>query len=207
MLVKYENDLRVHTICGMNHMGVYDDPTADYFFSKAGSIWGFALWKRTYDTFEYDLRFNEDLYYKKLLVNSFHKAYRRQIKLSMELKREKYLKTNEMGDFELINAASFFLQNGLMILPKQNLISCHGISENSGHNVNHPLKMPKSIRRVFNMKTYDMQFPIKHPKYVIADPNYEKNVYKIMGSSRLILFSRRVEGIVRRLFYGLILKK
>ncbi len=83
MLNKYENDLRVHTICGLNHLGVYEDPTADYFFSKAGSIWGFALWKRTYDTFEYDLRFNEDLYYKKLLVNSFHKAYRKYLKNSI----------------------------------------------------------------------------------------------------------------------------
>lgn len=207
MLNKYENDLRVHTICGMNHLGTYEPPTADYFFSKAGSIWGFALWKRTYDTFEYDLKFNDDPYYKKMLVNSFHKAYRRHYDKSIGIKRDLYLKNNEMGDFELINGASFFLQNGLMIIPKQNLISCHGISENAGHNVNHPLKMPKSLRRIFNMKTYDLKFPIVHPKYIIADANYEKAVFKIMGNSNFIRFTRRVEGILRRIFYGFILRK
>lgn len=207
MLNKYENDLRIHTIGGMNHLGIYNPPTADYFFSKAGSIWGFAIWKRTYELFDYDLKFNEDPYHKKMLIESFHKSHRIHVKKSIELKRQNFLKNQEMGDFEFINAASFFLSSGLMILPKYNLISCHGISENAEHNVNHPLKLPKSIRRLFNMKTYELQFPLKHPNYIIADIKYEELVYKIMGNSRLIRFSRRIEGIIRRIFYGFILRK
>lgn len=207
LLEKYKNDLRVHTICGMNHVGIYNPPSADYFFAKKGSIWGFALWKRTFDTFEYDLNFSLDPYSLNLLINSFDKSNRTNIKESIMSKRKKFLANDEKGDFELINGASFFLHHGLMIIPTKNMISCHGISENAGHNVDHPLKLPKSLRRLFYMETFELNFPITHPKYVIADPDYEKLVLNYMGKNRLVRFSRRVEGIVRRLFYGAILKK
>lgn len=207
LLEKYKDDLRIHSICGMNHAGIYTPPTADYFFAKAGSIWGFALWKRTFDTFEYDLNFSQDVYSFNLLINSYQKTYRKHKKEAILSKRNKFEENNEMGDFELINSASFFLSNGVMIIPKKNMINCIGISENAGHNVNHPLKLPKSLRRLFYMETYELSFPISHPKYVIADPDYEKLVLNYMGKNGLVRFSRRVEGIIRRLFYGAILKK
>ena len=57
----------MNVICGMNHMGVYDDVETDYFFfSKQGSIWGFATWKRTYDMYN-DFDYKNDKYIMKLL--------------------------------------------------------------------------------------------------------------------------------------------
>lgn len=207
LLEKYKDDLRIHTICGMNHAGIYKPPPYDYFFAKSGSIWGFALWKRTFDTFDYDLNFSLDPYSLNLLIQSYDKSYRKSVKEMILNKRKKFEDNDEKGDFELINGASFFLQHGLMIIPTKNMISCHGISENASHNVNHPLKLPKSLRRLFYMKTYELNFPIKHPKYVIADSDYEKLVLNYMGKNKLVRLSRRVEGIIRRLFYGVILKK
>ena len=58
LLIKYENDLRVHFITGLNYMGAYDEPDGDYFFSGEGSIWGYALWKRTYLSMNLDFRNN-----------------------------------------------------------------------------------------------------------------------------------------------------
>jgi hypothetical protein len=207
LLEKYKDDLRIHTICGMNHEGIYKPPPYDYFFAKSGSIWGFALWKRTFDTFDYDLNFSLDPYSLNLLIQSYDKSYRKNVKEMILYKRKKFEDNDEKGDFELINGASFFLQHGLMIIPTKNMISCHGISENASHNVNHPLKLPKSIRRLFYMKTYELNFPIKHPKYVIADSDYEKLVLNYMGKNKLVRLSRRVEGIIRRLFYSVLLKK
>ena len=87
------------------------------------------------------------------------------------------------------------------------MINCMGISENAGHNVNHQLKLPKAIRSLFYMKTYELNFPLKHPKYIINDVDYEKMVLTKIGKNKLILFTRRVEGILRRIFYGYLLKK
>ena len=47
LLEKYKDDLRVSVICGMNHLGICEDVNADYFFSRQGSIWGTATWKRS----------------------------------------------------------------------------------------------------------------------------------------------------------------
>lgn len=202
LLEKYKDDKRVHTICGMNHSGTYEKPQSDYFFSKAGSIWGFAIWKRTFEIFEYDILFNEDKYAKDLLIKSYPKSIRKHIKNNIEFKRDRFLKTQMNGDFELVNGASFFLQSGLMIIPSKNLISCQGISENAVHNVNNPKKLPKSIRSLFNMKTYELGFPLKHPKYIIADTDYEQYVYKKMGYNFILSKIRWIEGIVRQFFYS-----
>ena len=48
------------------------------------------------------------------------------------------------------------------------------------------------------MDTYDLQFPIKHPKYVIADIGYEKELYKSLKT----VFFNRIEGIIRRIIFA-----
>ena len=206
LLEKYKNDLRIHSICGMNHVGQYDGPASDYFFSKQGSIWGFALWKRTFDSFEYNLNFTQDKYSFNLFLNSIPKNNRRSIKSNIILKRKNWEENNELGDFELISFAAFHLQNGLRIIPKNNMISCHGISENSGHSVNNKLKLPKSIRSLFFMKTYEISFPIKHPNYVIGDSKYDELVLKYMGVNNVIRFFRKVETKLRGYIFLLLNK-
>lgn len=47
LLEKYKDDERIECICGMNHLGKSENVLSDYFFSRQGSIWGFAVWKRT----------------------------------------------------------------------------------------------------------------------------------------------------------------
>lgn len=42
LLERYKDDKRIHRICGTNSLVTYEGPTTDYFFSKEGSIWGFA---------------------------------------------------------------------------------------------------------------------------------------------------------------------
>ncbi|WP_395046121.1 hypothetical protein [Flavobacterium sp.] len=208
LLEKYKDDLRIQKICGMNHQGVYESPSADYFFSKAGSIWGFALWKRTFEAFEEDLAFTQDAYHFNLLLKSLPKTINGSAKRNSILLRKQWeADQNTVVPYELANAASFYLNNSLLIVPKKNMINCMGISANAGHNVDHPLKLPSVIRSLFYMKTYELTFPLKHPKYIINDVDYEKIVLNKMGKNKFILFTRRVEGVLRRIFYGYLLKK
>ena len=34
---------------------------------------------------------------------------------------------------------------------------------------------------VFNMDVYELDFPLRHPKYMIEDIDYQKRVKRIMG--------------------------
>jgi len=207
LLERYKDDLRVHTICGMNHTGIYDKPDSDYFFSKRGSIWGFALWKRSFELFDFTFSYYNSTYYMNLLLNSFDKGDRKNIENKIILQKKRWEENKELAPFELLNGASFFLNNCLMIIPKKNMINCMGISENSGHNVNNPQKLPKAIRRLFNMETHELIFPIKHPSFVVEDVNYGKLVRKYMGKNKLTRFVRKVEGFFRRIFFRIVLRK
>ena len=52
LLEKYKDDQRIECICGMNHLGKCENVHSDYFFSRQGSIWGTATWKRVYEEWQ-----------------------------------------------------------------------------------------------------------------------------------------------------------
>lgn len=202
LLEKYKNDERVHMICGMNHLGSYDYPDADYFFSQQGSIWGFALWKRTFSHFDRKLNISSNNYSKMLLKQNWNKTNISRIEYKIKSESNLITKNNEdCIDFELLAGISMVLNSSTLIIPKKNLIKCLGISENSAHSVNNPKKLPKQIRNIFNMETYEINFPLKHPSNLARDLQYECHVLKILGKNKIIKFIRRAEGVIRRLIY------
>ena len=203
LLEKYLHDQRIFMINGMNHIGVYKKPNSDYFFSKFGSIWGFALWKRSFELFEENLNFVTDGYSLNLLQKNCPYQFKNHVLLNSKNLRTLSTETGRIHSFELLAGAAFFLNNGLHLVPSKNLISCIGISENSGHSVNNKYKLPKITRDLFFMKTHKLVFPLKHPKYVIADLEYETKVHKIMGKNKYVRFYRKVEGKIRRIVIGL----
>lgn len=177
LLEKYKNDQRIECICGMNHLGIYNDVNTDYFFARQGSIWGTATWKRVYD--EYDIyAYGKDPYIMKLLRQRTKKNPIAWKRLSAYANSPIY--EGHVAGSEFWIEFSMYSQNRLQIIPKKNLISNIGCTVNSAH-ADSLLKMPKGIRKVFGMRTYELEFPLKHPDYVIPDIFYEKKRNHIMG--------------------------
>lgn len=177
MLEKYKDDTRISMICGMNHLGVYNDVNTDYFFSRRGSIWGIAMWKRTYEQY-YDFAYKDDPYVMQCLKQRTKKA-KAVWKQICSYARGDYYEGHEAGEEFFLQFASYG-QNQVQIIPKYNLISNVGSTGNSAH-AGEIHVLPRGIRRVFDMKTYELSFPLKHPKYVMPDINYEKKRNRIMG--------------------------
>ncbi len=208
LLVEYQDDVRIHMICGMNHLGIYSEPKSDYFFSKAGSIWGFAIWKRTYESFIYDMDYANDQYILDLLEIISSNTY-------FNIKANKFingnLSENDRIAFEFQSGLSMHLQNRLLIVPKKNMIHSLGATEGSAHAPNEIKKLPKRLQSIFCMETYDYDFPLQHPKYIIEDRKYEKKVLQKMGKNSLVASRiQRIEGIIRSIYYGdgkILLKK
>lgn len=197
LLEKYLEDKRIFMICGMNHLGVYHKPKSDYFFSRAGSIWGFAIWKRSFELFDEQLEFFADEYAKQLIDEHAPNIFKRNYQKAEKRKNDEVITGERVSSFELMCGAAFLLNNGLFIVSTKNLVSCIGISENSGHSVNNAYKIPIVTRNLFFMKTYEIQFPLNHPKYIAADMEYEKAVYKIMGNSLIVRLYRKIETRTR----------
>lgn len=192
LLEKYKDDERISVICGMNHTGVSEDVTSDYFFSKEGSIWGIARWRRTVnpELFAY----KEDPYVMKLLKQQtgYNKTFWKHI---VGYSKDKYHDGHPAGAEFKYEFCSYGY-NQLQIIPKRNMISNMGCDSSAAH-ATELKKMPRATRNLFNMKTYEMEFPMKHPKFVIADAEYEKKRNKILAYNMpLIAFFRRLETLL-----------
>lgn len=177
LLERYKDDLRVNVICGMNHLGVCENVQSDYFFSRQGSIWGYAMWKRTYEQY-YDFAYMQDPY----VMDCLRQRTRRNAKIWNRIcgyaKSPIYERHPPFTEyyFEL----SMYLHNQLQIIPKYNLISYIGCTEDSAHSSELELQ-PHGIRRIFNMKTYELDFPLHHARYVLPDVAYEKKRNEILA--------------------------
>jgi hypothetical protein len=199
LLEKYKDDLRVHRICGTNTLGIYEDPKSDYFFSKEGSIWGFAIWRRTYDQFDYEHKYGQDSYIMERLKENVIPAWYR---------RERLYAKGELVDGHIAGPEFFFqaacgLQHSLNIVPKKNMISNIGVVEGSTHSANNINKLPRGIQKLFNSTIYEYDFPLNHPKYIVDDNKYYKKVNRVFAFGHSIIsMYRKFETAVRYMIYG-----
>ena len=192
LLEKYKDDPRIECICGMNHLGISEDVQSDYSFSRQGSIWGTATWKRVIDERD-DYSYGKDPYVMKILRQRTKCNPIAWKRLSAYSKQKEY--EGHVPGAEFWHEFHMYAQNRLQIVPKKNMISCVGCTESSAHSAELKL-LPKGLRRIFNMKTYEMEFPMKHPKYVIPDVEYEKKRNRITGyNTPIINLGRKTERV------------
>jgi hypothetical protein len=202
LLERYYNDTRINYICGMNHLGQYNCETSDsYFFTSSGSIWGWATWKRNVDLWEEHLDFLDDGHSLKLLQKVIGTRY-----FKFKMPTWKRHRASGRAYYESILGSSILLNSQLNIVPAKNLISNVGIGLDTTHSVDSLKKLPKEIRKLFFMKTYELEFPLKHPKYIINDLFYQDEVNRILGntdSPLLKMYNKiknRVNKIIAKVF-------
>lgn len=197
MLEKYKDDNRIGIVCGMNNLGTIDSPYS-YTFGQTGSIWGWATWKRNVDDWDDNYEWLDDKYALKILEKSIGKKdFKSLIKSSIRHKE------SGRAHYESILGSYIFLNSKLNIIPTKNLISNIGIGANGTHAVDSLDKLPKGIRKIFSMKVYELEFPLKHPKYVIEDIEFKEKLDRLMGNGHFFVkFYRLTESILYRILSG-----
>ncbi len=178
MLDRYADDKRITMISGFNHEEhTTDIGDASYFFASTHTIWGWASWRRVIDQWDKTYAFldNEaELHMMENLVRQ--RGYRDDFLLTCRRHRE-------LGrDFyESISEANMRLQNGLAIVPRDNMITNLGATTDSTHFEGSVYTMPRGYRRIFTMGRHEMDFPLHHPRYVIEHVAFKERVYRIMA--------------------------
>lgn len=203
LLEKYKDDMRILCICSMNLAGVWENANSDYFFAERAPICGQAMWKRSYMQRDFELNYGKDTYTMNLL--------RRKLKKDKAFLNtvEGYAENPRWGGHvpggEFFGRLAVYTQNQLYIVPKYNMMCNIGCTEDSEHASEYRL-LPHGIRRIFNMKTYEYELPLKHPSHVMADEEYMKIEDKILCRNNPIgKFFRRVEVLCLTLkYYGFI---
>ncbi len=192
LLEKYENDTRINIICGMNNLGVTDTGSS-YLFTRYGSIWGWATWKRVIDLWDpqykwlLDRRIVDNLRLKYKRADSWFAVCRRHL----QSQREHY---------ESILGAHLRVNNLLNIVPTQNMITNIGIGEETTHSVNDIKKLPRATRKILQMRRYEIDFPLRHPSYVVEDFTWNQQFEKLMFGNVFTKYLRKAESLLYRLF-------
>lgn len=167
LLDKYENDLRVDRICGMNILDEYPGD-GDYFFSRYGNSWGWAGWRRTAENWESDYAFLDSPDAVRLIIaaSADKEAERKWIKQCIDRR------ATGKAYWEFIVGASTLLNSGLCIYPRKNMICNVGIGQNSTHSPKALAHVDKTTQQLFFKETAEISFPLVEPRYMIADEDY-----------------------------------
>lgn len=177
LLEKYKDDERIHMITGNNPFGTYDAPKdQDYFFTENGwSIWGTATWKRCAENREYPLLYKDDEYIKSCLKANLNDFWYK--------KAEGYcsgeLVDGHVPGGEYFHATNSALFHRLSIVPTKNLIKNIGYA---GEHSNY--KKASDAPSYMGVDTYELDFPLRHPKYVIDDKNYSNMYDRLLGHDK-----------------------
>lgn len=171
LLERYRDEPRVHMICGMNLEGVNRHTEDSYFFTRRGSIWGWASWRRVLDSWDGKYTWMDD---PKQIETIRRHTNDWEFENLMRMAEQHRATGKE--HFESINLASIYLSNGLELVPKYNLTKNVGISQETTHAVSDLRLLPKRIQRMFYKQTYEIEFPLKHPERITRDLAFEKRV-------------------------------
>lgn len=197
LLDKYENDDRINHICGLNMLGISENCPNDYLFSYTGSgAW--ASWRRVAVGWDETYAFLHDEYAMKNLKKKYGAK-------QFDLWYNKACEREDIGKafWESILGFDCLLNNRYAIIPKKNMGSNIGLTADSTHSNTKVHLLEKSQQTLFNNKTYEMKFPIKHPKYIVPDYEYMASLDRLFGNGHPILkVYRKIVYICKCIRYG-----
>ncbi len=199
MLDRYEHDDRIALVSGFNCEERLDDCPYDYIFTSVMSIWGWASWRRVIDQWDSQHSFLDDQYNMKQL-----RALMRQRRMNFDTLRACYDHRNTGREYyETILWAAMLFGSGLAIVPTKNLVNNLGAAQESTHYSNSLATMPRRLRRIFTMPRYELQWPLRHPRYVIENVDFKERVYQTMAYGHpLIKAKRSLEELALNLRHG-----
>ena len=177
MLDRYENDPRIAMITGTN----YDEQTADmpydYFFATTFSISGWASWRRVVDQWDEHYSFLDDEFNLRQL-SEYIKERKFQ---SNFIDFCRYHRSVGKAYYETIFHAAIFLSSSLSIVPRVNMINNLGACGEGAHLAGTNDRLPKAYRRIFTMGRHELQFPLRHQKYIIENVGYKNRMFRTMA--------------------------
>ena len=199
MLDRYEHDERISMIAGFNEDEITGYCPNSYFFTSVFAIWGWASWRRVFEKRDEQYAFLDDAYTMREL-----KSFAKSRKLRSDLIRM-MLDHRASGKqyFESLFWSAMLLSSGMAIMPAKNLINNLGLSDESTHFSGSMKTTPKAYRKIFMMKRHELEFPLKHPRYILEDVEYKERLYKInCWGHPWIKIGRSLEELFLNLRYG-----
>lgn len=162
LLERYRNDTRVMQISGYNYYEKAPMPRTDsYFFSYVGWQLGWATWRRAWRKF--DINVKDWLDFK---ARGLHKS---PAFFPLRTKRLDVLalQGNKENSWAYPWQGCMAMNNGVSVVPVESLV----VNIGQGYGCTHGVERDQAEK--FGPDAHCMQFPLRHPKFVVADVRYD----------------------------------
>jgi len=186
LLERYRHDSRVMMLSGTQFHETHIRGDYSYCFSRWSQIWGWATWRRAWKTYDAGLSAWPSFKNEGQLVNA-------GLGLQSRLYWTRILDKMHRGAVDTWDhqwSFNMLSHGGLAVQPKTNLITNTGFGAGATHT--------KVVNRYANMRRGELEFPLKHPRFVLPDARIDRAIkkrtqgfiYKIFNSSRVFLASK-----------------
>lgn len=171
-LEKYRDDKRIMEIVGTNFLagnGYRRDQDYSYYFSHFAWTWGWATWKRAWSFYDIEMHLYPEIktkgYLQDICLNEDDFNYRSKCFDGVFTR-----KLDTAWDYQW--QFSRLINNGLSIIPINNLVLNIGFGIEATHTKN-----AEDLSK-FIVPVSAMNFPLKHPPFVIRDTASDKYFIK-----------------------------
>lgn len=180
LLEKYREDNRIMMITGTYYLISNNELKDSYYFSKYYAIWGWATWKRAWSLYDVNIP-NWPLICKERVFSSFfnHKGIEKYFE---DTANKTYYQNLDTWDIQWVIAC--ISHNGLVICPKNNLISNIGVEGTHYRKATRYNLLPLKKIDTKNMEhpdnvIYNSYFDKKYFDEIVKKPWWQKITHKI----------------------------
>jgi hypothetical protein len=184
LLNHYRHDTRVMSISGDNYQQGQVRGPGSYYFSKYGTCWGWATWRRAWSHFDLSMSvwpaFRDSGALRHVCPDPVEHDYWHEIFEAM------YAGKIDSWAYAWLFAG--FVQNGLSPHPNQNLVSNIGFGPEATHTM--------STSPVANLPSFDIG-TIRHPPFMVADRDADRLEFDTTHGGATLRRNRTVRGKIR----------
>ena len=175
LLEKYRDDERIMMISGDNFQFGKRRTNCSYYFSKYFHIWGWATWRRAWKHYDIDMKSWPEIkdggWLKDILRDKNAEKFWEKIFENM------YRGKINTWDYQWV--FSCWIQNGLAILPNDNLVTNIGFDGDATHT--------KGKNMQADIPVHSLEFPIKNPEFVIIDADADTRTQILLMQKKNIM--------------------
>ena len=165
LLERYRHDSRISIIGGSNLQQGKVWGQGSYYFSTMTPIWGWASWRRVWNSYDKEL----SAYHEPEVLRQLSQIMPNEFLLESWIQHLRDLKAGKIDTWDLQFAFINYFNNRISVVPNQNLINNIGYGEAATHTTS-----PDSIYA--NIPLTEIAVPLKHPVYVVPESEADTQV-------------------------------
>lgn len=165
LLDRYKSDERIMCISGNNFKPGKFETENSYFFSEMPLTWGWATWRRAWVLFRDAVPLYQATRNRKLKLSANQRAS------DMWWRRIDKTIRKEVDAWDYLWTFVILANNGLTVIPKNNLVQNIGIGHAQASNT-------MKVKKIYMLPADEIHFPLTHPLVIRSNYRFEEAMYR-----------------------------